>query len=260
MTATLAHPDKLFIGGEWATPATGARIDIISPSTEEIVGSVAEASQADVDRAVAAARHAFDHGPWPRMSGPERAAKLREIADRLAARASDFARAWSLQVGIPFAQIEPMAAYFRGYFDYFAGLADQGFEEIRTPAQGGSCVVVREPVGVTAAIVPWNAPLATMLLKVAPALAAGCTVIAKPSPETPLKSACPKGFSRSSPRIARFPTISSATRMSTRSASPDRRRPACISPRSAAAGWRATPWNWAGSQPPSSWTTQKSKP
>lgn len=188
MTATLAHPDKLFIAGEWATPATGARIDIISPSTEEIVGSVAEASQADVDRAVAAARHAFDHGPWPRMSGPERAAKLREIADRIAARAGDFAHAWSLQVGIPFAQIEPMSAYFRGYFDYFAGLADQGFEEVRTPAQGGSCIVVREPVGVTAAIVPWNAPLATMLLKVAPALAAGCTVIAKPSPETPLEA------------------------------------------------------------------------
>ncbi len=188
MTATLAHPDKLFIGGEWAAPATAARIDIISPSTEEIAGSVAEASQADVDRAVAAARHAFDHGPWPRMSGPERAAKLREIADRLAARASDFARVWSLQVGIPFAQIEPISVYFRGYFDYFAGLADQGFEEIRTPAQGGSCVVVREPVGVTAAILPWNAPLATMLLKVAPALAAGCTVIAKPSPETPLEA------------------------------------------------------------------------
>ena len=188
MTATLAHPDKLFIGGEWAAPATAARIDIISPSTEEIAGSVAEASQADVDRAVAAARHAFDHGPWPRMSGPERAAKLREIADRLAARASDFARVWSLQVGIPFAQIEPISVYFRGYFDYFAGLADQGIEEIRTPAQGGSCVVVREPVGVTAAILPWNAPLATMLLKVAPALAAGCTVIAKPSPETPLEA------------------------------------------------------------------------
>lgn len=188
MTATLAHPDKLFIAGAWAEPATGARIDIISPSTEEIVGSVAEASQADVDRAVAAARHAFDHGPWPRMSGPERATKLREIADRIAARAGDFAHAWSLQVGIPFAQIEPMSAYFRGYFDYFAGLADQGFEEVRTPAQGGSCIVVREPVGVTAAIVPWNAPLATMLLKVAPALAAGCTVIAKPSPETPLEA------------------------------------------------------------------------
>ena len=188
MTAALAHPDKLYIGGEWVTSAIGGSIDIISPSTEELVGSVAEASEADVDRAVAAARLAFDHGPWPRMSGPERAAKLREIARFLSARASDFAHAWSLQVGIPFAQIEPISAYFGGYFDYFAGLAEQGFEDVRTPAQGGSCIVVREPVGVTAAIVPWNAPLATMLLKVAPALAAGCTVIAKPSPETPLEA------------------------------------------------------------------------
>jgi aldehyde dehydrogenase (NAD+) len=184
----LSEPGKLFIGGGWVVPATGQTIDIISPSTEEKLCSVAAASEADVDHAVAAARHAFDHGPWPRMTGPERAAKLRQIGERLAARAADFARAWSLQVGVPFAQIEPMSVYFRGYFDYFATLADQGFEEIRTPLAGGACVVVREPVGVTAAVVPWNAPLATMLLKVAPALAAGCTVIAKPSPETPLEA------------------------------------------------------------------------
>lgn len=187
-TVTLAHCDKLYIGGGWAAPATDRVIRIISPSSEEEVGSVAEASEADVDRAVAAARHAFDHGPWPRMTGPERAAKLRAIADRFAARSGEFARAWSLQVGIPFAHVEAMAPYFRAYFDYFAGLADQGFEEVRKPMQGGTAVVVREPVGVAACIVPWNAPLATMLLKVAPALAAGCTVIAKPSPETPLEA------------------------------------------------------------------------
>lgn len=184
----LSEPEKLFIGGNWIKPASDGRIDIISPSTEELAGSVAEATEADVDRAVAAARHAFDHGPWPRMSGKERAAKLREIADRLEARAMDFAKAWSLQVGMPYTHSGATAAYMRGYFDYYAGLAEQGFEELRTPAQGGACVVVREPVGVVAAVVPWNAPLATMLLKVAPALAAGCTVIAKPSPETPVEA------------------------------------------------------------------------
>lgn len=186
--AMLSDPQKLFIGGSWTAPASGASIDIISPSTEACVGSVAEATSADVDRAVAAARHAFDQGPWPRMTGAERAAKLRAVAERLAARSEDFARAWALQVGMPFVHASASAPYMRGYFDYYAGLAEQGFEELRSPAQGGSCVVAREPVGVVAAIVPWNAPLATMLLKVAPALAAGCTVIAKPSPETPIEA------------------------------------------------------------------------
>jgi len=190
MTASLvnlASPEKLFIGGSWA-PSSGAQIDIISPATEERLGAVGKASEADMDRAVAAARHAFDHGPWPRMTGPERAVVLRRIADAMTARADDFARAWSLQVGIPYAHSGQMAGYFSGYFTYYAALAEQGFEEVRQAAQGGACMVVREPVGVTVAIAPWNAPLATMLLKVAPALAAGCTVIAKPSPETPLEA------------------------------------------------------------------------
>lgn len=186
--AMLSNPQKLFIGGNWTTPASGGFIDIISPSTEACVGSVAEATEADVDRAVAAARHAFDHGPWPRMTGAERAAKLRAIAERLAARSEEFAHAWALQVGMPFTHASASAPYMRSYFDYYAGLTEQGFEELRRPAQGGACVVAREPVGVVAAIVPWNAPLATMLLKVAPALAAGCTVIAKPSPETPIEA------------------------------------------------------------------------
>lgn len=187
-TATLAHPDKLYIAGSWEKPATDRRIVIISPSSEAQVGHVAEASEADVDRAVAAARKAFDHGPWPRMSGKERAAKLRQIADRFAVRAQDFAHVWSLQMGIPRAHSRATADGFRGYFDYYAGLAEQEFEEVRTSAHGGAAIIVREPVGVAVCIAPWNAPLATMLLKVAPALAAGCTVIAKPSPETPLEA------------------------------------------------------------------------
>jgi acyl-CoA reductase-like NAD-dependent aldehyde dehydrogenase len=184
----LAHPDKLFIGGDWLAPAENDAIAIVSPSTEELLGHVAEASQRDVDRAVAVARLAFDHGPWPRMTGRERAEILRRTGERLDARRGDFARAWSLQVGMPFTHATASSGAFKGYFDYFAGLAELEFEQVRAPLQGGACVVVREPVGVTVAIVPWNAPLATMLLKVAPALAAGCTVIAKPSPETPLEA------------------------------------------------------------------------
>ncbi|HZU65384.1 MAG TPA: aldehyde dehydrogenase [Novosphingobium sp.] len=184
----LASPDKLFIGGDW-TAGTGAeQIAIISPASEEVVGRVAKATTADMDRAVAAARHAFDHGPWPRLSGAERAVYLRRIAAEMARRADDFARAWSLQVGMPYAQSAQVAPHMGGYFTYYAGLAEQGFEEVRQPLMGGHAIVVREPVGVVVAVVPWNAPLATLALKVAPALAAGCTVIAKPSPETPLEA------------------------------------------------------------------------
>ena len=187
-TVEIAHPDRLFIGGAWTQPQTTGSIEIVSPSDEILVGRVAEAREADVDLAVASARQAFDQGPWPRLSGAERAAVLRRLADRVGERAEAFGRAWSLQMGMPCTHSAPTGARARTYFDYFAGLAEQGFEEVRTPAGGGACVVVREPVGVSAAIVPWNAPLATLLLKVAPALAAGCTVIAKPSPETPLEA------------------------------------------------------------------------
>lgn len=191
MTDTLLHlasPEKLFIGGNWTNSSGSDGIEIISPSTEEKVGRVAKATTADMDRAVAAARHAFDHGPWPRMSGPERAVYLRRIAEEMGKRADDFARAWSLQVGMPYSQSSQTAPFMGGYYTYFADLADKGFEEVRQPMMGGHAIVTREPVGVVAAIVPWNAPLATLSLKVAAALAAGCTIIAKPSPETPLEA------------------------------------------------------------------------
>ncbi|ARR56680.1 aldehyde dehydrogenase [Rhizorhabdus wittichii DC-6] len=184
----LSNPEKLFIGGDWAASSDADGIEIVSPSTEEVVGRVGKAGRADMDRVVAVARHAFDHGPWPRMIGAERAAVLRRIAGEMGKRADDFARAWSLQVGMPYAQSSMTAPYMAAYLTYFADLAEKGFEEVRQPMMGGHCIVVHEPVGVVAAVVPWNAPLATLLLKVAPALAAGCAVIAKPSPETPLEA------------------------------------------------------------------------
>ncbi|MBO9377236.1 aldehyde dehydrogenase family protein [Sphingomonas histidinilytica] len=184
----LSNPEKLFIGGDWAASSDDGGIEIVSPSTEEVVGRVGKASKADMDRVVAVARHAFDHGPWPRTTGAERAVVLRRIAGEMGKRADDFARAWSLQVGMPYAQSSMTAPYMAAYLTYFADLAEKGFEEVRQPMMGGHCIVVHEPVGVVAAVVPWNAPLATLLLKVAPALAAGCAVIAKPSPETPLEA------------------------------------------------------------------------
>jgi aldehyde dehydrogenase (NAD+) len=187
--AGLTHSEELYVGGDWVRPSGGGAIEIISPSTEVLVGSVAEASEADVDRAVALARHAFDHGPWPRMTAKERADKMLAVAAKVRERAGDFARAWTLQVGMPFTQSQWASGMYPGYIEYFANLAaEKGFEEVRRGANGETCMVVREPVGVTVAVVPWNAPMPTLLLKVAPALVAGCTVIAKPSPETPLEA------------------------------------------------------------------------
>jgi len=184
----LASPDKLFIGGDWSSSSGSDAIEIVSPATEEVIGRVAQATISDMDRAVAKAREAFDNGPWPRMTGAERAQYLRRIVEEMARRADDFARAWTLQVGVPYTQSTQTAPFMRGYYTYFADLAEQGFEEVRPSMLGGHAIVVREPVGVVAAVVPWNVPLATLSLKVAAALAAGCTIIAKPSPETPLEA------------------------------------------------------------------------
>jgi len=98
-SVSLKHPDRLFIGGSWVKPSTDNRIDVISPNTEELVIRVAEARETDIDRAVAAAREAFDHGPWPRVSHAERAEKLRAVAGQLRARNAELAHVWTEQMG-----------------------------------------------------------------------------------------------------------------------------------------------------------------
>ena len=185
---SLKHPDRLYIDGAWVAPSTTALIDVISPNTEEVVIKVAEAREADIDRAVAAARKAFDHGPWPHMSHAERADKLREVARLLRDRNDELAFIWTEQMGALSSFTKNAGNDAAKTFEYFADMAaTYPWEEIRAPGYGeGIAMVVREPVGVVAAICPWNGPLGTMARKVAPALLAGCTVIMKPSPETPL--------------------------------------------------------------------------
>jgi aldehyde dehydrogenase (NAD+) len=184
----IKHPDLLFIDGSWVKPSTDAKIDVISPNTEELVTRVAEAREADIDRAVAAARRAFDHGPWPRLSHAERAEKLRAVGRLLRERNAELAFVWTEQMGALSSFTKNAGNDAANTFDYFADMAATfPWEEERKPGYGGGIsMVVREPVGVVAAICPWNGPLSTMIRKVAPALLAGCTVIMKPSPETPL--------------------------------------------------------------------------
>ncbi|MFZ0251133.1 MAG: aldehyde dehydrogenase [Acidimicrobiales bacterium] len=187
ISAPLRHADRFFIGGEWVKPSTDALIDVIDSTSEELFFSVAEAQEADMTRAVGAARQAFDQGPWPRLSHVQRAEYLRAIAAELEKRAEDVGQIWPRESGvlhfIATASVPGAAATFA----YYAGLADTfPFEEEAQPTMGGQFgLLVREPVGVVGAIIPWNAPLSLITYKIAPALIAGCTVILKASPEAP---------------------------------------------------------------------------
>ncbi|WP_404712202.1 aldehyde dehydrogenase [Sphingomonas sp. MMS24-J13] len=178
----------LFIGGEWRAPgAGGALLDVVAPHNEELLLQYAEATIADVDLAVAAAREAFDRGPWPRLSPQERGAQLRKVAALLKARMPELAEAWTGQVGAVIGFTSKASYQVPGLFDYYAGLCDTyPFVDERTRSSGGKVRVVAEPAGVVAAITPWNAPLVLLCYKVAAGLAAGCTIVAKPSPETPI--------------------------------------------------------------------------
>ena len=186
----IAHPDKLYIDGRWVEGAAAARIEVVSPHNEEVIAIVAEAREPDVDRAVAAARKAFDQGPWPRLEPAERAEWLRKLSSALEPRMPEIARAWVDQTGA-LATVAPMVTGGgRFWFDYYADLAARyPFETRSTPFDGqGRALVVREPAGVAALIAPWNNPFGIMTGKLAPALLAGCTTIMKPAPETPLEA------------------------------------------------------------------------
>lgn len=187
----VSHPDKLFIGGAWLEPSGKGRLRLVNPATEQEFQSVAEAGPGDVDAAVAAARKAFDHGPWPRLTPHERAAKMRELGAALDRRAASLEAAWTCQMGAPVWMARGSSMGASALLGYYAALAENtAFEDVR-PSHGFTtkyAVVVKEAVGVVAAITPWNGPLMGMMMKVAPALAAGCTVVMKPSPETPLEA------------------------------------------------------------------------
>jgi betaine-aldehyde dehydrogenase len=180
---------EFFIGGAWE-PAEGNNvITTLDPDTEEVAGTFVEGTKADIDKAVAAAREAFDHGPWPRMSHLERAEVLKRAAQYMREHNDEMADALTAEMGSPTSQSRgaqiPVAI---DLFEYYASLAGTYEWETRRPtydaANAGYDIIVRhEPVGVVAAIVPWNGPQIVAAMKLAPALLAGCTVILKPAPE-----------------------------------------------------------------------------
>ena len=190
---------QLYIDGAWTGSDGDSVLTVLNPATEEAIGTVPEGTVADIDRAVAAARRAFDEGPWPWLSARERAAVMLRFAAELEARTADLVelnvlevgsvRAWAefLQVGLPMQHLRDMAERV---------LPQYPFEQPMAPTFGGGTfgsslaqgIVRREPRGVAALVSAYNAPTMLNLVKLAPALAAGCTVVLKPAPATPLET------------------------------------------------------------------------
>jgi aldehyde dehydrogenase (NAD+) len=183
------HYESLLIGGQWVAPRSAGRITVVSASTEATIGSVPEANESDVDAAVDAARDAFDdpHG-WAQWAPADRAAAMERLADIIERDAEEFAQRVGAQNGMPVAVARQLEGAFPAVLlRYYAGLAREwAFEETRPGLFGGQTLVRREPIGVVGAIVPWNFPQTLAAFKYAPAMAAGATVVLKPSPETVL--------------------------------------------------------------------------
>jgi aldehyde dehydrogenase (NAD+) len=179
--------DALFIGGRWEPSEGSSTIEVRSPADGDLVGTCPEASPADVDRAVRAARRAFDEGPWPHLSMAERAEALARLAEALRPRGAELDDLVPREAGIPV--IFSSGSSSVPLLDYYAELGRTYQVEERRPGRAGAsgdAVIRRSPGGVVAGIVPWNGPVMQILMKVAPALLAGCTIVVKNAPETPL--------------------------------------------------------------------------
>ncbi|MDQ0123487.1 betaine-aldehyde dehydrogenase [Pseudomonas lini] len=182
--------DQLYIDGQWVRPQQGGTFATIDPSDESVITQVAAATAQDVDLAVKAARRAFDEGPWPHMSGAERAMILRAIANGIRERQDELAALEVRDNGKPLPEALWDIGDTAGCFDFYADLADnldgQREQNIALADERFTSVARKEPVGVAGAIIPWNFPMLMAAWKVAPALAAGCCMVLKPSELTPL--------------------------------------------------------------------------
>src|SRR5436305_11597481 len=177
----------LFVGGKWLDSASGKAFETINPATGEVICQVAEGDKADVDKAVKAARKAFEEGPWPKMSAAERGRILHKLADLIEQNREELAALESLDNGKPYrdslnADLPLTIKCYR----YYAGWADK-IHGKTIPVEGNYfCYTKHEPVGVVGQIIPWNFPLLMQAWKWGPALATGCTIVLKPAEQTPL--------------------------------------------------------------------------
>ncbi|KMT03022.1 hypothetical protein BVRB_8g195850 [Beta vulgaris subsp. vulgaris] len=180
---------KLFINGDFVDAISGKTFETIDPRNGEVVANVAEGDKEDIDLAVKAARKAFDHGPWPRMSGHARGRLMMKFADLVEANTEELAALDALDAGKLYSMgkiidIPGGASNLR----YYAGAADKIHGETLKMSREMQGYTLREPVGVVGHIIPWNFPTAMFFMKVAPSLAAGCTMVVKPAEQTPLSA------------------------------------------------------------------------
>ena len=187
-TGFFAKTHKLFIGGEWVDAETGQTIDVINPATGLVIAKVQAGGAGDIDKAVKAARKAFESGPWPQMTGTDRAQLMWKLAELIEANADEIGLMESLDNGMPMMMAKFGAALGSARnLRYNAGWAGKVLgETIEGHNLARHTYTLKQPVGVVGAITPWNFPLPMEVSKIAPAMAAGCTVVLKPAELTPL--------------------------------------------------------------------------
>ena len=188
MAVAAGHEEQLLIAGEWAESESGARFDVRNPATGEVVGSMPDATATDVTRAIDAAASALEG--WKALAAIERARILRRAADVIRERKEEIAAVMTSEQGKPLAEAAEEVEYAASFLEWFGGEAERAYGQL-VPAMNPAnrVMVMRQPVGVVAAITPWNFPAAMMTRKLGPAMAAGCTTVVKPSSATPLTAA-----------------------------------------------------------------------
>jgi betaine-aldehyde dehydrogenase len=177
---------KMYVNGEWVSSQSAKTFPVYDPSTEEVIAEVPQSDAKDVDRAVAAAKAAFEEGPWPQVTAQDRGRILNRLAQKIREEASKLAELEALNCGKPIVEAEYDINDVATCFEYYAGLANKITGSVNPVPDNALSLSMKEPVGVAGQIIPWNYPLLMAAWKLAPALAAGCTCVLKPAEQTPL--------------------------------------------------------------------------
>src|SRR5699024_175043 len=188
LAAAVTRPTRPFIDGAFVDPQSGDTFQTINPATGDVLAEVAAGNSDDIDRAVTAARAAFERGSWSRISAAERKTVMLAIADQITAHHDELTVLDSLDAGKCISEAQDDIAEAAGLFQWFAEVQDKSYDEVAPVGPGVHATVTHEPVGVVGAIVAWNFPLHNASVKLAPALAAGNSVVLKPSEDTPLSA------------------------------------------------------------------------
>jgi betaine-aldehyde dehydrogenase len=188
------HRYRMYINGEFVESLSGAYFPVVDPSTEEIIAEVPEGDEKDVNRAVAAAKAAFESGAWPQTTAQERGRILFRLAERVRKEAAQLAELEARNSGKPIVEAEYDTADVATCFEYYGGMATKVLGHVNPVPDNALSLSLREPIGVAGQIIPWNYPLLMAAWKLAPAIAAGCTCVLKPAEQTPLTALVFAGF------------------------------------------------------------------